>query len=573
MEHSDWILPLLILIPAVGAAWIGLAGPAQRRETATLTMVISSAAFLLSLVMLGQFLATGRGAGVPADYALQFQRSFLPQLGSSMHLGCDGITLWLLLLTNFITPLAILGSFSGIRKSPRTYYSLMLLLQAGMSGVFLSMDLLVFYMFFEFTLVPLFLIVGIWGGTQRTRAAYKLFIYTMAGGMLTFGGVLYVAWQYFVQTGTWSFALADLYNTVLDDKTQIWLFFAFFAGFAVKVPLFPFHTWLPLAHTEAPTAGSVILAGVLLKLGTYGFFRIALPIVPDACRSLAVMIAVLSLIGIVYTALAAWVQTDVKKLVAYSSVSHLGFCMLGMFAFNHEGLSGSLLYMINHGLSTGALFLIIGMIYERYHTREFAKLGGLMQKMPIMAFFLLYFSFSSIGLPGLNGFVSEFTILYATFVSDAPDLAVAGPLGKEYAIIAATGVILSAIYMLYMCQRVLFGPLVEPQVEHHEDEETLSPDLNRREWGLLIPLALLVLALGVYPNMYFASTDPAIDALFSRVNAQTDRVMVQADTPTEEVTVVNVDHPEQALPTTTYPIEQTVNQTLSANQALQEPLS
>ncbi len=514
MENSDWILFLLILLPALGGTWLGLAGPRDRLETAMYAMIISAITFFVSLWMLAQFLHDG----IPAGFALQFKRPFLPGVGSWVHLGVDGVSLWLILLTNFIMPLAILGSFSAISRQPRTYYSLMLLLQAGMTGVFLSMDLLVFYIFFEFTLVPLFLLVGIWGGPQRTRAAYKLFIYTMAGGVLTFGGVLYVAWMHYTQTGVWTFALAELYNTNLETQTQTLLFLAFFAGFAVKVPLFPFHTWLPLAHTEAPTAGSVILAGVLLKLGTYGFFRIALPLLPITGRALAVLIAVLSLIGIIYTALAAWVQTDIKKLVAYSSVSHLGFCMLGMFAYNHAGLSGSLLYMINHGLSTGALFLIVGMVYERYHTREFEKLGGLAKKMPIMAFFLLFFSFSSIGLPGLNGFVSEFTILYAVFTSNDPAAAIAGPLGPTYAIIAATGVILSAIYMLWMCQRVLFGPVKEPEVVHDESHETLPTDLNKREWGLLCPIAVMVLVLGVYPKIYFATTDPAIARLNMRIS-------------------------------------------------------
>jgi len=366
-------------------------------------------------------------------------------------------------------------------------------------------------MFFEFTLIPLFLIVGIWGGANRTKAAFKLFIYTMAGGVLTFGGVLYVAWLYYQQNGVMTFEISQLYDTQIGLVAQKWIFLAMFAGFAVKVPLFPFHTWLPLAHTEAPTAGSVILAGVLLKLGTYGFLRLMLPIVPDASLALSHFVAWLSIIGIAYGALAAWVQTDMKKLVAYSSVSHLGFCILGMFAFNHAGMSGSLLYMINHGLSTGALFLVVGMVYERYHTREFSQIGGLSKKMPIMAFFMLYFSFSSIGLPGLNGFVSEFVILYAVFTSGAGDHI--GPLGPVYAVFAASGVILSAIYMLWMCQRVLFGPLNEPTVEYHEGDVKLSTDLNKREWGLLVPLAVVALILGIYPKVYFASTDAALKNL------------------------------------------------------------
>jgi NADH-quinone oxidoreductase subunit M len=385
--------------------------------------------------------------------------------------------------------------------------------------VFLSMDLLVFYMFFEVTLVPLFLIVGVWGGPQRRAAAFKLFLYTLAGGLLTFGGVLFVAWFHSRQTGTLTFELAELYQTAIPYDVQLWLFAAFFAGFAVKIPLFPLHTWLPLAHTEAPTAGSVLLAGVLLKLGTYGFLRIALPLLPQAGFALAHLVAVLALIGIIYASLCAWVQADMKKLVAYSSVAHLGFCVLGLFAFNHVGLSGALLYMVNHGLSTGALFLVVGMIYDRYHTRQFADLGGLARRMPILAFFLILFSLSSIGLPGLNGFVSEFSVLYAVFTSARPVGEVAGPLGPAYAVIAASGVVLSALYMLWMCQRVLFGPLREPHVEVPREEEALPADLSRREWALLAPIAILVVLLGVYPRVFFASTDPAIRQLNANIHA------------------------------------------------------
>ncbi len=508
MNYSA-LLPFMLLVPVAGAIGISFFGSNERCKTAKTALGVSTLAFVISLLMLFHIMPNG----ISATAELEYKLNFLPMIGSSFHLGVDGISLWLILLTNFLTPIAILGSFSGISNKPKTYYSLMLLLQAGMTGVFLSMDLLFFYMFFEFTLVPMFLLVGIWGGPNRSKAAYKLFIYTMAGGVLTFGGLLFVVWKYYTQTDIITFDIISLYATSLTPEEQFWIFVALFAGFAVKVPVFPFHTWLPLAHTEAPTAGSVILAGVLLKLGTYGFMKLMLPMIPQACAEMAHFVAILALIGIIYTALAAWVQTDVKKLVAYSSVSHLGFCMLGLFAFNHEGLSGSLLYMVNHGLSTGALFLVIGMFYERYHTREFSKIGGLSKKMPIMAFFMLYFSFSSIGLPGLNGFVSEFVILYSTFTSTGLAGVEGSALGPTFAIIAATGVILSAIYMLWMCQRVLFGPLKEPEVHHNEDEEQLPTDLNKREWGLLVPLAALVLILGVYPKIYFKSTDPAIDHL------------------------------------------------------------
>ena len=349
-------LLLLLIFPLIGAVIVSFFGSKNARKSGQLALLISTITFVFSLVMLKQFIANGITGNF--DDSLAFSMPFIPQIGATFSLGLDGISLWLILLTNLLTPLAIWQSFSSIKKQARTYYGLMLLMQMGMTGVFLSMDMLLFYMFFEFTLVPLFLVVGIWGGANKIKAAFKLFIYTMAGGVLTFGGLLFIVWTYYNQSGILTFEIQELYKTTfaIGGNTQIWVFLALFAGFAVKVPLFPFHTWLPLAHTEAPTAGSVILAGVLLKLGTYGFLRLVLPILPDASHQLAPMIAVLSLLGLVYGALAAWVQPDIKKLVAYSSVSHLGVCMLGLFTFNSEGLSGSLLYMINHGLSTGALF-------------------------------------------------------------------------------------------------------------------------------------------------------------------------------------------------------------------------
>jgi NADH-quinone oxidoreductase subunit M len=489
-------------------------GPRDPRQTGRWAMGFSLVALLATIDLPYRFIRDG----IDAKFHFKFQCDFLPQLGSSLHLGADGISIWLVMLTSLLCVLSIWASFSAIKVQARSYYALMLLLQAGMTGVFVSMDLLIFYIFFEFTLLPLFLIVGIWGGSRRRAAAFKLFIYTMAGGVLTFAGIIYIGWyhQSHVSNGQWTFEIQQLYHTMPKDK-QTWLFLAFFAGFAVKVPLFPFHTWLPLAHTEAPTAGSVLLAGVLLKLGTYGFLRISLPLLPDAAFGLAPLVAVLAIVGIIYGSLCAWVQTDIKKLVAYSSVAHLGFCMLGMFAFNHTGLSAALLYMINHGLSTGALFLVVGMIYERYHTREFAQLGGLARKMPIMAFMLILFTLSSIGLPGLNGFISEFGVLYAVFTSAEKIDQFAGPLGPTYAIIAAVGIILSAVYMLWMCQRVLFGPLKEPALTHSENEEKLPTDLSRREWSLLTPIAVLVILLGVYPRLYFASTDKAIGLLYQNI--------------------------------------------------------
>jgi NADH-quinone oxidoreductase subunit M len=482
----------------------------------------------------------------------------------------DGVSVWLFALTALLTPLAIWASFSGIQEQVKLYYILMLLLHTGMLGVFCAMDLLLFYICFEFTLVPLFFLIGIWGGKEKRRAAHKFFIYTVAGSVLTFTSILYLAWSGYahademtaakvraivaadmpadtgraqinqvVETLTgprFSFDIQRLYLQaqlgLIPAHVQWWVFLGMIIGFAVKVPLFPVHTWLPLAHTEAPTAGSVILAGVLLKLGTYGLMRFALPMLPDATIAFGPFMGVLAIAGIIYGALAAWVQDDVKKLVAYSSVSHLGFCVLGMFSLKAAGLTGSLMYMVNHGLSTGALFLVVGMIYERYHTRQFSDIGGLGRTMPIMAFFLIIFTLSSIGLPGLNGFIGEFLVLLGTFNSaQGPQ---PGPLGIPYAAVAATGIMLGAVYMLWMCQRVLFGPVVEPP--HTPDtSHGLKPDLTGREVGVLAPIAVVCVVLGVWPACVTKSMQPALERqILSRVLAPTSVQTAEddADRPT-----------------------------------------
>lgn len=515
---QEWILTLLIVVPLAGAGAAALLnGPAIRRGA----LAFSTATGALTFVALAMFLSATDDNGGPlaqlGKYALNQDLSWVSDADSAARqvdfrykVGVDGLSIWLVVLTGFITPLAVWASFSGIRTREREYYTLMLLLEAGMIGVFCARDLLLFYVFFEFTLVPLFFLIGIWGGPQRWAAAGKFFLYTFAGSMLTFAGVLYLAYQAAVQSGgAFTFDLDKLYALRLTTAQQAWLFAAFAAGFAIKVPLFPFHTWLPLAHTEAPTAGSVLLAGVLLKLGTYGFLRLSLPMLPHASQAFAPVMAILAVVGIIYGALVAWVQDDFKRLVAYSSVSHLGFCILGMFALNNAGVTGSMLYMINHGLSTGALFLVIGMIYERYHTREFAKIGGLARRMPWMAFFLIFFVLSSIALPGLNGFVSEFLVLLGAFTSGRPaeDLP-AGPLGVPYAVFAAIGIILGAVYMLAMVQKVLFGPLREP--EHTPDTSAgLTVDLTPREIGILVPIAAACLLLGVWPRPVISTIQPA----------------------------------------------------------------
>ncbi|MEK6645001.1 MAG: NADH-quinone oxidoreductase subunit M [Planctomycetota bacterium] len=524
LEHH--ILSLIVFLPVAAAALLFTRTSWDAATVRRFAMFVS----LLVLVLAGyaamQFLTESRTAAggfhlVERHHWFGDTDSLAP-INLQYHVGLDGVSLPLLLLTALLTPLAIWGSFTGIQDRCREYYSLMLLLHGAMLGVFCARDLLLFYIFFEFTLVPLYFLIGIWGGSQRTKAANMFFIYTLTGSMLTFAGVLYLGWKASLlplgpdKTFEFSFDLDRLYELAsaghLSLDVQWWLFLAFFAGFAIKVPLFPMHTWLPLAHTEAPTAGSVMLAAVLLKLGTYGFLRLSLPMLPEAAVALAPFVSVLAVIGIIYGALAAWVQDDVKKLVAYSSVSHLGFCLLGMFSMKMAGLTGSLLYMVNHGLSTGALFLIVGMIYERYHTREFAKIGGLARKMPIMAFFLIVFTMASIGLPGTNGFISEFLVLLGTFNSAKAEAgSPAGPLGIWYAIPAASGILLGAIYMLHMARCVLFGPLKEPG--HGFDSSSgLTQDLTRREIGILTPIALACILLGVYPRILTDITTPALQS-------------------------------------------------------------
>ncbi|RME40064.1 MAG: NADH-quinone oxidoreductase subunit M [Planctomycetota bacterium] len=516
MDH--WLLTLIIFSPLAGIVLVLLPRTENRRGIARAALAVSLVTLVLTLLAVKRFaaLTAENGAG---EFVLT---AHVPWIGGGegggvdigYRVGIDGISLWLLVLTALLSPLAIGSSFTAVRERAREYYILLLLLEVGLLGVFCARDLLLFYVFFEFTLIPLYFLIGIWGGEERRRAANKFFIYTVAGSVLTFAGLVYLAYFAYTATGTLTLNLETLTALGQEGKippsVQWWVFLALAAGFAIKVPLFPFHTWLPLAHTEAPTAGSVILAGVLLKLGTYGFCRLSLPILPDASFRLAPVVAVLAIIGIIYAALAAWVQRDVKKLVAYSSVSHLGFCMLGLFSLKVAGVSGGVLYMVNHGLSTGALFLVVGFLYERYHTRDIEKIGGLARPMPWLAFFLVFFTLSSIGLPGLNGFVGEFLVLLGTATSSlSRDGLAAGPLGYAYVVPAALGIILGAVYMLWMCQRVLFGPLREPP-DTPDTSQGLTPDLTRREIAILTPIALGCLALGVYPKPVLEDFESAV---------------------------------------------------------------
>ena len=518
----NWLLTLIVVSPLIGAILLWLPPKGDDVDVRRTALFVSVVTLLLTAYAVARFCKeTGEGSPAAPRYLLRCDVPWIAANADSgsdidiaYRVGVDGISIWLLALTALLMPLAIWASFSAIRERTREYYTMMLLLQVGLLGVFCALDVLLFYVFFEFTLIPLYFLIGMWGGPDRRRAANKFFIYTLAGSVLTLAGVIYLGFYSYMELGEITLSIERLVTLgqqgLIEPAVQWWLFLAFAAGFAIKVPLFPLHTWLPLAHTEAPTAGSVILAGVLLKLGTYGFCRLSIPILPDASYDFASAVAVLAIIGIIYAALAAWIQKDVKKLVAYSSVSHLGFCMLGLFSLKLVGITGGVVYMINHGLSTAALFLLVGYIYERYHTRDVQRIGGLARRMPWLAFFLVFFTLSSIGLPGLNGFVGEFLVLLGTATSTVTsDMRPAGPLGYGYVIPAALGIILGAVYMLWMCQRVLFGPLLEPP-NTPDTSGGLSPDLTRREIGILVPIALACVFIGVYPKPILDSIKVAV---------------------------------------------------------------
>lgn len=418
----------------------------------------------------------------------------------SYLMGIDGISILLVLLTTLLTPLAILSTWKAIEERVKEFMIFFLLLEVGMIGVFLAQDLFLFYIFWEFTLVPMYFLIGIWGGPNRVYAAIKFFLYTMAGSILMLLAILWLG----IYQGSFSMPVLTAMNNIPPDM-QIWLFLAFAAAFAIKVPMWPLHSWLPDAHVEAPTAGSVILAGVLLKMGTYGFVRFNIPLFPEASIKLAPWMALFAVIGIIYGAMVSYAQKDVKKLVAYSSVSHLGFVMLGLFALNEQGIAGGILQMVNHGISTGALFLLVGMIYERRHTREMSKFGGLWLVMPIYAVFMLIVALSSMGLPGLNGFVGEFAILLGAFGSEALGTAL-------FAAVAAIGVILAAIYLLSMFQKMFLGSL-------DKEENKVLKDINVREILILVPLLILIFWIGLYPAPFFGLMEASVDKLVVNLQA------------------------------------------------------
>ena len=491
-ESAIGYLSLLLAIPMVGAAILVLCPRRQTKALFALALLAGGINFLWSLEILNLFDKT------KAEMQLVERIPWMPGFGIEYIVGVDGISLFLVLLTTLLMPIAILASWS-VKEKVKEFLIFMLLLETGLLGAFVALDLFLFYVFWEVMLVPMYFLIGVWGGTRRIYAALKFVIFTMAGSLLMLIAIIYLAMRHAQVEQALTFDLLKLYDLHLPLNEQTWLFAAFALSFAIKVPLFPFHTWLPDAHVEAPTAGSVILAGVLLKLGTYGFLRFAMPLFPDAALAAAPYITALAVIGIIYGAVVAMMQTDIKKLVAYSSVSHLGFVMLGLFAFNMQGIQGAIYQMLNHGLSTGALFLLVGMIYERRHTRLIEAFGGLWKQMPIFSALFMIITFSSIGLPGLNGFVGEFLILLGAFAAT-----------PRWTAAAATGVILGAIYMLWMYRRVIFGPLTDP-------ENAKLDDLGVRERIILAPILALVLLMGIYPQPFLQRMKPAVELTLKRI--------------------------------------------------------
>jgi NADH-quinone oxidoreductase subunit M len=487
-------LTFLTFLPLVGAILLTLIPRDEEGAIKQTALAFAVADFVLSIYLWTNFDST--------THEMQFEYSvpWISTWGISYHVGLDGISLLLYIMTTFLTMISIIASW-GVTKHIREYMMAFLALSTGMLGVFISLDMFLFYFFWEFQLVPMYIIIGVWGGPRRVYAAVKFFLYTAVGSLLMLVAIIWIYKAIENQTGVATTDLIFITNNLeLPISPQKWLFLAFFLAFAIKVPMFPFHTWLPDAHVEAPTAGSVILAGVLLKMGTYGFFRFNLPLFPQASYEFMPLIAWLSIIGIVYGALVSLVQEDLKKLVAYSSVSHLGFVMIGIFAFNHYGMQGALLQNINHGISTGALFLLVGVIYDRRHTRMISEFGGLAKVMPKYTICFMIIALSSIGLPGMNGFVGEFLILLGVFENNG-----------LWAACATSGVIFAACYILWMFQRVMFQKLDNPKNEN-------LPDMNTRELITVVPLIILVFWIGLYPKPFLKTFDASVEHLLTKVS-------------------------------------------------------
>jgi NADH-quinone oxidoreductase subunit M len=494
---SDFpFLDVAIFLPLAGAIVIGLVPRSRENQIRLTAIAVTLLTFVLLVVLLFQFDAGNSGFQLGSDL------EWIPEWGVGYTTGIDGISLWLVLLTAFLMPLGVLASWT-ITKRVKPYFVFLLALETGMLGVFSSLDLFLFYLFWEATLVPMYFLIGMWGYERRMYAAMKFFLFTVAGSLLMLVAILFM---YFHSGGSPTFDYRELLGTSFSLSTQRLLFLAFFASFAVKVPLVPLHTWLPDAHTEAPTAGSVMLAGVLLKMGAYGLIRFGIPFFPDAARELVPLILVLSVIGIIYGALVAAMQRDLKRLVAYSSVAHLGFVVLGIFVGSIQGMSGGVLQMVNHGLSTGALFLIVGMLYDRRHTRMISDFGGLGGSIPLLAGVFLLVALSSLGLPGLNGFVGEFLVLLGTFNSY-----------RWWVIPAAFGIVLAAIYLLWAYQRVFHGRAVR-------EENRALPDLTKREVAILAPVVALILFIGFFPKPFLERIEPAAEKVVSQLRPASEEL-------------------------------------------------
>ena len=513
---TENLLTILILLPVFGALAVVGHELFWKREDGLkwVTLGFTVVNFLLSL-----FLIFDKRAASASGFFFEQNVPWIRAINTNYHVGIDGLSLWLVILTTFIMPIAILSAWKAVEKSHAAFFAFLLLLESAMIGVFVSLDLLVFYLFFEASLIPMFFLIGIWGGENRIYAAVKFFIYTALGSLLMLVAIIGLYYIHAEQTGVGTFDYVTLLNSlktgnlVFAGQTGIILFLAFALAFSIKVPLFPFHTWLPDAHTEAPTAGSVILAAVLLKMGTYGLMRFNFTLFPEASRELAWIFIILAIIGIIYGALVAMVQPDVKRLVAYSSVAHMGFVILGMFSFTEMGMQGALYQMLNHGIATGALFLLVGFIYERRHTRAISEFGGLANVMPVYATIFVITTMASIGLPFLNGFVGEFLTMIGMWTSNT--LPITPEVNWNYVatMFAGTGVIFAAVYLLWMVQRVFFGKLNNPK------NKTLK-DLSWRELGLIAPLLFLMVFMGVYPKPFLDRSREAVAAIEQRLMKQ-----------------------------------------------------
>lgn len=497
--ENNFLLTYLILLPLVGAVALLFINKEKASAIRITGLVFSVIAFIVSLFIYFGFDHSS------SDFQFVHKFSWINGLNIFYFVGVDGLSLLLVLLTTLLTPLTLISSWSSIEHKIKEFTFFMLLLETGMIGVFVSLDLFLFYIFWEAMLIPMYFIIGIWGGKERIYAAIKFFLYTMFGSLLMLVAIIWLAVYASESLGYFTTDIAQLYTVAptITRDIQLWMFLAFGLSFAIKVPLVPLHTWLPDAHVQAPTAGSVILAGVLLKMGTYGLLRFNLPLFPDASIYFAPYFSVLAVIGIIYGALVAMVQTDMKKLVAYSSVSHLGFVVLGIFAMTQESVQGAVIQMINHGLSTGALFLLVGVIYERTHTREIADYGGIAKLVPFFAFSLMFASLSSVGLPGLNGFIGEFLILLGSFKS--------GVLNSWwFTVFAASGVIFAAVYLLWMYQRVVFGEVKNPSLHGLKD-------MNAREIFVMIPIFIFIVWIGIYPSTFLKVSEKTTAKIIHQV--------------------------------------------------------